>query len=258
MPLTAAIAIACAVSLAGAGLGALTAGGAMAASLLGTAVLWSLGGPGLAALGAFFVGASAISRLAPDHGRDRLDSKGSRRDALQVLANGGTATLGALLETVQPGAGLWVATSSLAAAAADTWATAAGGWSPSPPRHILSGQRVLPGTGGGVTWYGNAGALAGAFTVAAAAALAGGPGALFPLALGVGMLGMLADSLLGALWQGRFHCPRCHQATERAVHRCGSPATLVGGHGWLTNDGVNAIATSLAGALGYLVWSVTR
>ncbi len=258
MPLSSAFGLACAVALAGAVLGALTTAGALLAALVGTAILWTLGGPGLAALGAFFVGASAVSRLAPDHGRDRLDTKGSRRDPLQVLANGGTAALGALLELVQPGAGIWVVTASLAAAAADTWATAVGGWSPTAPRHILTRERVLPGTGGGVSWYGSMGALTGAFTVGAAAPLAGGPGALFPLALGVGMLGMLVDSLLGARWQGRFSCPRCDQPTERTVHRCGSRTVLVGGHGWLTNDGVNAIATFLAGALGYLVWSFAR
>lgn len=258
MPLITAFGIACAVALAGAALGALTAAGALLASLVGAVILWSLGGPGLAALGAFFVGASAISRLAPDHGQARLDTKGPRRDPHQVLANGGTAALGALLELVQPGAGLWVATASLAAAAADTWATAVGGWSPTPPRHLVTGERVRAGTGGGVTWYGSAGALIGAFMVGAAAVLAGAPAALFPLALGVGMLGMLADSLLGALWQGRFHCPRCDQPTERVRHRCGCATTLVAGHRWLTNDGVNAIATFSAGALGYLAWSLTR
>jgi uncharacterized protein (TIGR00297 family) len=258
MPLISAVGIACAVALAGAVLGALTLGGALLASLVGAAILWTLGSPGLAALGAFFLGASANSRLAPDPGHARLDTKGPRRDPLQVLANGGTAALGALLELIQPGAGLWVATSSLAAAAADTWATALGGWSPTPPRHLVTGERVLPGTGGGVTWYGTAGALVGAFMVGAAVVLTGAPVLLFPLALGVGMLGMLADSLLGALWQGRFHCQGCDQPTERALHRCGSAATLVAGHRWLTNDGVNAIATFLAGALGYLVWSLTR
>ncbi len=258
MPLSAAIGIAGAVALAGAALGALSATGALAASLVGTAVLWTLGGPGLAVLGAFFLGASAISRLAPDHGRDRLDTKGPRRDPVQVLCNGGTAMLGAWLELIQPGAGLWVVTASLAAAAADTWATAVGGWSPSPPRHLVSRARVPPGTSGGVTWYGSAGALVGAFMVGTAAPLAGGPVALFPLAVGVGMLGMLADSWLGAVWQGLFHCPACDLPTERAMHRCGARTTLVRGRGWLTNDGVNAITTFLAGALGYLVWSLTR
>jgi len=258
VPLTGAIGLALAVALAGAALGALTPAGALTATLVGAVILWPLGGAGLAALGAFFVGATTISRLAPDPARDRLDAKGSRRDALQVLANGGPAALGALLEPALPGAGLWIVGSSLAGAAADTWATAVGAWSPTAPRHILTGLPVPPGTGGGVTWYGSLGGLLGAFTVAAATTLAGGPLALFPWALGVGMLGMLADSLLGAAWQGRFHCATCDQPTERAVHRCGTHTDLVGGYRRLTNDGVNFAATFLAGALGLLGWSLTR
>jgi len=258
MPLITALGIAALVAWAGAALGVLTRAGALAAILVGVAVLWPLGWPGCAGLGAFFAGSSAISRIAPDPGLTRLDAKGSRRDPLQVAANGGTAALGALLELVHPGPGLWVATASLAAAAADTWATAAGAWSPTPPRHILSRRTVPAGTGGGVTWYGTAGALAGAASVGAGVVLAGGAAPLFPLALGIGMLGMLADSLLGAGWQGRFHCPACAQATERTVHRCGTPAILVGGARWLTNDGVNAISTLFAGLLGSLAWALTR
>ncbi len=257
MPLITALGIAALVASVGAALGVLTPAGALAATLVGVAVLWPLGWPGCAALGAFFAGSSAISRIAPDPGRT-LDAKGSCRDPLQVAANGGTAALGALLELVHPGPGLWVATASLAAAAADTWATAAGGWSPTPPRHILSRRSVPAGTGGGVTWYGTAGALAGAASVGAGVVLAGGAAPLFPLALGIGMLGMLADSLLGAGCQGRFHCSACDQATERAVHRCGTPASHVGGARWLTNDGVNAISTLFAGLLGYLAWALTR
>jgi len=257
MPLILALGIAGAVAAAGVWLQALTRSGALAASLVGTAILWLLGSPGAAALGAFFAGASAVSRLAPDPGHT-LDAKGTRRDAAQVIANGGAAALGALVELFQPGAGLWMVTAGLAAAAADTWATAAGGWSPTPPRNILTLEPVPPGTSGGVTLHGNAGALVGAASVGAAAALAAGAPVLFPLALGVGMLGMLVDSGLGAAWQGRFHCARCNQPTERPVHRCGARATTTGGLRWLTNDGVNGLATSVAAGLGYTAWMLTR
>lgn len=255
LPLIAAFGISVAVACAGTLLRALTPAGALAASLVGTAIVWPLGWPGLAGLGAFFAGASAISRLAPDRSNERFDSKGPERDAQQVLANGAAAALGALLELGLPGAGLWVATASLAAAAADTWATSTGGWSRTT-RHILSFKPVPPGTSGGVSWPGNAGALVGAASVGAAVVLAGGSRALFPLALGVGMLGMLADSVLGAAWQGRFHCSGCNQATERSVHRCGASTTMVGGIRWLTNDGVNALATFFAAGLGFIGWTL--
>jgi uncharacterized protein (TIGR00297 family) len=233
---------------------ALTGPGAAVAVLVGSAVLWRIGWAGMAALGAFFIGASLISRLAPDQAVAALDAKGQQRDPWQVLANGGAAAAGALFAAGNAEAGLWIVTASLAAAAADTWATATGGWSRTDPRHILTGRRVPAGTSGGVTWAGTAGALLGAALVSGSAAVVAARPLLFPLALGVGMLGMIADSALGAAWQGRFHCPVCDRATERRMHGCGRRTTLRGGWSWLSNDAVNAVATTLSAVAGWLAW----
>jgi uncharacterized protein (TIGR00297 family) len=241
------------IASAGWGLRALTGGGAVVATLVGTLILQRTGVPGVLVLGAFFVGASLISRLAPDR-TSALDGKGNRRDAAQVLANGGAAALGALL----PEAGLWIVTASLATAAADTWATSVGAWSRTAPRDAVRWHPVLPGTSGGVTVLGSIGALVGAASVGAPAAVAATVPALFPLALVVGMLGMLADSVLGAALQGRFQCDTCDLPTERAVHRCGRRTRLTGGQRWLSNDVVNALTTTasaLAGLLAWLSWS---
>jgi uncharacterized membrane protein len=195
------------------------------------------------------VGASFVSRLAPDR-TSALDGKGHRRDAAQVLANGGAAALGALL----PGAAVWAVTASLATAAADTWATSAGAWSRTAPRDVIRWHTVPSGTSGGVTMLGTVGALVGALTVAAPASLAAGVPALFPLAMVVGMLGMLADSVLGAAVQGRYHCDACDLPTERPLHRCGRPARLTGGIRWLNNDGVNALVTAGSALAAWLYW----
>jgi uncharacterized protein (TIGR00297 family) len=247
-PLTAVL-VSLAIATAGWGLRALTGGGAIAATLVGTLILLRTGVPGLLALGAFFVGATLISRLAPDR-TGALDGKGTRRDAVQVFANGAAASLGGLV----PGAGLWIVTASLAAAAADTWATSTGAWSRAAPRDILRWHPVPPGTSGGVTIAGTAGALVGAASVGVAAALGAGMAALFPLALVVGMLGMLADSVLGAALQGRFHCDACDLATEQRVHRCGQTSRATGGIRWLSNDGVNALATAASALAGLVAW----
>jgi uncharacterized protein (TIGR00297 family) len=230
---------------------ALTRAGAAAATLVGTLILWRTGWPGMAALGAFFLGSSLISRIAPDRSVSRFDAKGSTRDSWQVLANGGAAALACIIP-LPPNIPLWIVTASLAAAAADTWATSTGGWSRTDPRHILTHVPVPAGTSGGVTLTGTAGALAGAATVGLGAGWAAGSLVLLPLAIGIGTMGMLLDSVIGSVWQGRFHCPQCDQPTERAHHRCGESTRLIGGIHWLTNDGVNAIATLFAALLGYL------
>jgi len=195
---------------------------------------------------AFFLPSSAISWLWPAP-LSRLDPKGDRRDAWQVLANGGAPALALFIGG--PGAALGFA-AGLSAAAADTWATAVGAHSSIPPRHILTGQVVPPGTSGGVTALGTVGAGVGAVLVAAAAVpIIGWFGAL--AVAGIGMAGMVLDAALGAGVQGRFRCEQCHQESERKVHRCGHPTRFLGGWAWMSNDWVNALATIAATAAGW-------
>lgn len=232
----------------------LSVGGAMAAGVVGALVLAGTGWRGGAILVVFFVTSSALSRRVRPRTPPTGDPKGDERDAWQVLANGGPAAVGGVLEWLAPGAGYWALTSALAVAAADTWATAIGGRSLRPPRLLLSRRVVEPGTNGGVTWAGSAGGLAGATLLGACGAMAVRDPFLLPVAGGIGVGGMLLDSLLGERWQGRFRCPACQEASERRRHRCGTATAPAGGLHWLTNDGVNALAT-LAGALaGALAW----
>lgn len=224
--------------------------------MVGTLILVGSGWAGGAVLAAFFVSSSAVGRLAPE--RPALDAKGERRDAAQVAANGGPAAFGALLGTLSgieaPGLALWIVTGSLAAAAADTWATSLGLLSRTPPRRLLFGASVAAGTSGGMTPVGTLGAAAGALLVATVGALAGPVPDLVPAGTLVGFAGMAADSVLGAAGQGRFHCPACDAPSERRVHRCGARTVRTGGLAWLDNDGVNLAATALAAGLAALAW----
>ena len=240
------------MALAGWRAGALTAGGAGAAAAVGTLILGGTGWPGGAVLAAFFVSSSLLSRVAPVPAGS--DAKGGRRDPWQVVANGGPAALAALLTVGHPSLGLWAVTGSLAAAAADTWATAVGGLSWTPPRLLLGGRQVPAGTSGGVTVLGSAGGAVGALVVAGTGWLAGGGVRLLVAGTLIGFAGMLVDSALGSTAQGRFFCARCDTPSEWRVHRCGSATVRRGGIPWLNNDGVNLAATSLAAGLAAAGW----
>ncbi|HEX4573663.1 MAG TPA: DUF92 domain-containing protein [Gemmatimonadales bacterium] len=210
----------------------LTPDGVVAALVVGGAVTWGLSWRGLVVLTVFFLSGSLLTQLA--------ERRGPRRTARQVLANGGVAALAAL-------AGSWsAAAGALAAAAADTWATEIGAFSPVPPRLLTTGRPVARGTSGGVTLLGTLGGIAGAVVIAlVASALAPRSGSRASAAVVAlaGVAGMLVDSLLGATLQGRYACPACDARFERGNTVCHEPVRLSGGQRWLDNDLVNLAAT---------------
>jgi uncharacterized protein (TIGR00297 family) len=254
MPLLYAAAISLAIALLAAILRTLTTTGALAAAIIGTAILWPTGWPGLAVLGVYFATTTLVSRLSSRARAPAEDAGAETRNHRQVLANGGWAAAGALLDFAVPGLGLWTATVALAASAGDTWATAVGSLSPRPPRDILSRRVVPAGTSGGVTWFGSSGGLMGAALVGLTGTMATGLPELFLVAGLTGQLAMAADSILGSALQARFHCPACGKATERPIHGCGAVATLTRGPRWIDNDVVNAMVTGGAFGLALLGW----
>jgi uncharacterized protein (TIGR00297 family) len=231
--------------------------GAAAAFVVGVLVLAGTGLPGLLALGSFFVTSSLLSRKSERHEPAWLDAPGHERNAAQVMANGGVAAVGGLIGLVgNAELGLAIAACSLAAAAADTWATSIGMSSPTDPIDIWRLKRVAKGTSGGISVRGTLGGVGGAITVAIAPLLTGALVGLAAIASMAGVAGMFADSLLGAVLQGRFFCDSCAQPSERRIHRCGAATRRTAGLAALGNDGVNALATALAGAIGAAWWTL--
>jgi len=210
----------------------LTPGGLGAACAVGAGVTWGFGWPGLALLLSFFLTGSILTQIA--------QRRGPNRSARQVLANGGVVLVAALL-------GSWPA-------AAGTWATEIGAFSPFPPRLITSGRRVTRGSSGGITALGTLGGVAGAAAIAGlTAALAPrdmAPG--FVILTAAGVAGMLADSVLGAMLQGKYECPACDARFERGQTVCHEPVRLASGWRWLDNDGVNLAATLVGAAVAVL------
>jgi uncharacterized protein (TIGR00297 family) len=234
---------------------ALTLDGALGATAVGALVFRRGGLPAASALLAFFVSSSALSRLqeARKTSGSLAQAKGARRDAGQVLANGGVAALA--LAVGRPGGCL----GALATANADTWATELGMLSRRRPRLITTLAVVEPGTSGGVTAAGLLASLAGASLVGAAWAISAGSVAAWRVGLVAGLLGSIVDSLLGATLQALYQCPVCGQRTERAVHPgCGQRGVRLRGVEWIDNDVVNALATLSGALLGGLLWRGNR
>jgi uncharacterized protein (TIGR00297 family) len=225
----------------------LTADGALAATGVGT-VVFALGGvPAALALLVFFVTSSALSHLHQARAASVPQAKGARRDAWQVLANGGPATL--LLALGEPGGFV----GALATAAADTWATEIGMRAGRAPRSILTLRRVAPGTSGGVTPEGTLAGILGSLAVGLSFVLASPHARQRPFfaPMASGLAGCVLDSVLGATLQALYRCPACDVVLESPRHAaCGTQAKLVRGWSIINNDAVNAIATTFGGVLG--------
>jgi uncharacterized protein (TIGR00297 family) len=239
--------------------GSLSPSGAAGAIVVGTSTFLGGGMRWSAVLLAFFTSSSALSRLERRSSTGQeiaaFTQRGARRDIVQALANGGVASLAALGQALRPHPTLEGAfAGAFAAAAADTWATESGALSPTPPRDILTGALVPPGTSGGVTATGLAGAALGSLAVSTVAALTTRHHAVSLLAgtALAGIAGSLVDSLAGATIQASYRCPTCQKATERRVHSCGTTTNLVRGQAWCTNDVVNVLCTGSGAGIGAL------
>lgn len=237
--------------------GSLSRSGAAAALGIGTAIYLGGGARWFLALLAFFVSSTLLGKVGKQRkARIKLEfEKGDTRDAWQAFSNGGVAALCALGALLAPHAAWGGAfLGALATANGDTWATELGTLSRAEPWSLRSLRRVPRGSSGAVSPLGLGATAAGGLLIGTI--LGGGVASTGPVlaALGLltGVLGSLADSLLGASVQASYRCPACDSKTEGNFHHCGSPTQLIGGFAWFDNDLVNLSATALGAALGAL------
>ncbi|UNK17092.1 DUF92 domain-containing protein [Paenibacillus sp. N3/727] len=204
----------------------------------------------------FFMTSTLLSKYRQGSKQDLEKSyaKTGKRDAGQVFANGGIGMVLCLLHFMYPHeAWKLLFIGVMAAVTADTWATEIGSLSRRPPRSILNGKSLPPGTSGGVSWLGSTAAALGGAIIGAGAWLFGVWSGLVPdlityaiAGLIGGLVGAFTDSWMGATVQKMYRCTTCGKDVE--VHRhCGQPTERSGGWDWMTNDAVNLISSLIGG-----------
>jgi len=210
----------------------------------------------------FFISSSLLSRFNGDGKKNLSDlfAKSIRRDAGQVLANGGVPTLLVILWYMQSDERYYLAyLGSLSAVAADTWSTELGVLSRKQPRLITNLVRVTRGTSGAISPLGVSAGLLGSILIFVSAIwwLRGTQldatsmwVVLFAVVLS-GLIGNLGDSVLGATLQAQYRCDSCGKVTERKLHCRGSSSILARGQKWMTNDIVNLICSLVGGGVGF-------
>ena len=230
--------------------GSVTADGGVAGAVVGAAILFAGGFTYWIMLMLFFVSSTLASRLGSRRKErlERMHEKGSRRDAVQVLANAGVAAAAvvALRLTGVHGFAL-AAAGAFASVNADTWASELGVLARREPRSIVTWRRLEPGTSGGVSLPGTVAAAGGSLLIAVWFALStgvAGGGALLVVWL-AGFAGTTVDSVLGATVQALYR-DEDGAITERR-HGASGPNERVRGIPLVTNDVVN-LASSVAAA----------
>ncbi len=172
-----------------------------------------------------------------------------------MLANGAIFGLGAALAATGHASPTWpaLAIGALAAAMADTWGTEIGMLSRRAPRSILTWAPLETGMSGGVSAQGLVATVGGAVTIALLARLFGWSSQLATAGAIGGIVGAMADSVLGATLQHRRRSGRTGRMTERRTESDGSPTVFAGGLAWLDNDGVNFAATLIGAGTAFQV-----
>ncbi|MEE9167687.1 MAG: DUF92 domain-containing protein [Candidatus Neomarinimicrobiota bacterium] len=199
----------------------------------------------------FFLSSSLLSKTGKRRKEfhRRSFGKGSKRDVVQVFANGGIPLILTVWWFYAPSDRLFAAyLASVAAATADTWATEIGLFSRRPPRHIISLRQMKPGTSGGVTLLGILSGLAGSTVISLFGLIFLHEISVFIAVGTAGFVASLIDSVLGATAQATYRCNACQRETELSTH-CDIPALLVKGSRYINNDGVNLLCTLSGGGL---------
>ncbi len=244
-----------------------TAGGAVVGACLGAAVFIAAGPFGWLVLAAFVLSSTAFTRFRAGEKEwlGSIQEKGGRRDAVQVLANGGVGLLAALLALFTGAHPFSVAfAAAFASANADTWASELGVLSRRRPVSLVSFRKVPAGVSGGVTLLGCAASACGALWIAVVWAAGSaftsgslaGVGPLLGIVTAAGAFGSLVDSVLGSTVQAQYE-GEDRAPTERRTGR-GAPHRLARGIPWITNDAVNFLSTAAAAIAGGLLGSISQ
>src|SRR6185436_401790 len=97
--------------------------------------------------------------------------------------------------------------------------------------------------------------VAGAGFVAAVLVIAGVSAVLVAAVVVGGIVGSLADSLIGATIQQRRWCDACEQPTEMFIHKCGAVTRQVSGVTFIENDAVNLMANAIGAIVAALLFT---
>jgi len=239
---------------------ALTFDGVILAVVLDLLISLSLGNFGFVILSSFFVISILIDKIKKrimyrrNEGESDREKKGDCRDGVQVLANGLSAGVCALLYFYTKEFIFVIGfVASLAEALADTVASGVG---------VLSGRvfdifrmrRCEAGESGGMSFIGTFSSLVAAFSLSFIAFSFGTLSIAETLLIALAaFLGGVFDSFLGSVLQVKYKCKVCGVIVEKETH-CDTPTEKYRGVRFINNDAVNFAGTFFAALSAMLLY----
>lgn len=208
--------------------GKLDVAGALTGGVIGFLIFMGAGFTGIAMIGTFFILGTAATSWKMKQKQQLLlaEREKGRRNAIQVIANGGVAAVAGLLIILFPEhKELFriMMAASLASATADTLSSELGNVYGKRYYNIVSFQSDKRGLDGVVSLEGSLFGVAGSLVIALIYALGFSWGSAVWIIVVAGVLGNILDSILGATLQRRHY---------------------------LNNDAVNLLNTLLAALIG--------
>lgn len=193
----------------------------------------------------FFFSSSLFSRLNSQRVKRNQSEKeiSTVRNHWQVLANGGISVVFSILYLLTSDQLFYFFyLAALSVVCSDTWSTEIGTRVKSDTYNILNLKLVDQGFSGGISIDGSLGGIAGSIIIALSGFLLIEFNIkYFVIIIVSGILGNVADSILGAWLQVKRKCIVCSKIVEMKIH-CNNETVYDGGVSFINNDVVNFLA----------------
>ncbi len=190
-----------------------------------------------------------------------IKSEKRKEKSKDIHEKGHEKNIGSIIANVLPGALVLlfnipymkvIYAAVMAEAIADSLASDIGILSDKPPINILTLKKSTHGLSGNISILGMGAALVGSSFIALIHFIFNYNIKYFLIIAICGFLGNMLDSFLGALFQVKYECPKCHIITEKKEH-CKTKTVVKKGMEIFNNDVVNILSNVLSGIICYLI-----
>lgn len=222
----------------------LSPSGAFTAAFMGISVAEFAGAEWLILPAVFFLSSTLIGRIFKGKTSHGDAKQGKARDAVQVVCNGGVYWVMAILLPYFPELSLAMIV-SMAIATSDTWASEIGIGLKGKTYDIIRWKSLPVGVSGGVSLGGSLAGLFGSVLIVFISIYLTELSIFTCILLtGLGFIGMLLDSIIGSVFQAKYH-----SSEGLSDENVGKQSQLISGYSWMSNDWVNLISNILITAL---------